>query len=319
MTDWVKLSDWRYKAVILSIIIAALSYLTFSLWGGWREASKAIMEVGFTGILVALGLSLCNYLLRFIRWQKYLAVFGYKLPLWDNLYIYLAGFALTTTPGKAGEALRSLLLQPLGVSPKHSLAALLSERLADLIAMVLLALVGLSQYTFARPIIAFSIIFIILGLLILSSKRFLNSLLTKLVKSRGKCGYLLKQLCYILLAAHQCHKLNILLTAIILSILAWGAEAVAFHFLLQRMGVDISLSFAIFVYALSMLAGALSFMPGGLGGAEAVMIALLILKGMPNADAVAATLLIRFTTLWFAVGLGISVLLSKISRFNKII
>jgi uncharacterized protein (TIRG00374 family) len=70
------------------------------------------------------------------------------------------------------------------------------------------------------------------------------------------------------------------------------------------MGADIPLTFAVFVYALSMLAGALSFMPGGLGGAEAAMVALLVWKGMPSANAIAATVLIRLATLWFAVAIG---------------
>lgn len=52
-----------------------------------------------------------------------------------------------------------------------------------------------------------------------------------------------------------------------------------------------------------MLAGALSFMPGGIGGAEGVMVALLMTQA-PAADAVAATVLIRLTTLWFAVAIG---------------
>jgi uncharacterized protein (TIRG00374 family) len=58
-----------------------------------------------------------------------------------------------------------------------------------------------------------------------------------------------------------------------------------------------------------MLAGAISFMPGGLGGAEAVMVALLMWKGMAGADAVAATVLIRLATLWFAVAIGALMLL----------
>ena len=39
---------------------------------------------------------------------------------------------------------------------------------------------------------------------------------------------------------------------------------------------------AMSVYALSMLAGAISFLPGGLGGAEAVMMALLLIAGAPR-------------------------------------
>ena len=54
-----------------------------------------------------------------------------------------------------------------------------------------------------------------------------------------------------------------------------------------------------------MLAGALSFLPGGLGSAEAVMVSLLTMNDMLLADAVAATVFTRLVTLWFAVILGI--------------
>jgi uncharacterized membrane protein YbhN (UPF0104 family) len=57
-----------------------------------------------------------------------------------------------------------------------------------------------------------------------------------------------------------------------------------------------------------MLAGAASMLPGGVGGVEAVMIALLIGLDSSFETAVVATAIIRFTTLWFAVGLGFLVL-----------
>jgi uncharacterized protein (TIRG00374 family) len=54
-----------------------------------------------------------------------------------------------------------------------------------------------------------------------------------------------------------------------------------------------------------MLVGALSFLPGGLGGTEASMVALLMLNNVAQSQAVAATVLIRLATLWFAVALGV--------------
>ena len=83
------------------------------------------------------------------------------------------------------------------------------------------------------------------------------------------------------------------------------AEALAFYWLLGWLGLDVPIAFAVFVYAVAMLAGALSFLPGGLGGTEAVMVGLLIWKGVFLPEAVAATILIRLTTLWFAVFLGV--------------
>jgi uncharacterized protein (TIRG00374 family) len=102
-----------------------------------------------------------------------------------------------------------------------------------------------------------------------------------------------------------------------LSVVAWSAEALAFHWILNWMGADIELTFAVFVYALAMLAGAISFMPGGLGGAEAVMVGLLVWKGMSSADAIAATVLIRLATLWFAVAIG-AVMLLQLKSGNAV-
>lgn len=132
--------------LIGSIALAALGYLAFSLWGGWHEVMAAFLAVGFMGLLMALGLSLINYGLRFLRWQTYLSVLGHPLPIVPSGLIYMAGFALTTTPGKAGEMLRGVFLKQYGMPYTHSTAAFLSERLSDLVAVVLLALLGITLY-----------------------------------------------------------------------------------------------------------------------------------------------------------------------------
>jgi uncharacterized protein (TIRG00374 family) len=71
------------------------------------------------------------------------------------------------------------------------------------------------------------------------------------------------------------------------------------------MGHEIALATAVGIYALGILAGALSFIPGGLGSTEAVLILLLLVAGLDTPDAAAATLICRVATLWFAVLLGI--------------
>jgi uncharacterized protein (TIRG00374 family) len=69
-----------------------------------------------------------------------------------------------------------------------------------------------------------------------------------------------------------------------------------------------TLSIAIFVLAFSTVVGAVSALPGGLGAAEASIAGMLgLLLGLTRDTAAAATLLIRFATLWFAVALGLMV------------
>lgn len=305
MSESVYLSGWRYRAVILSVVFSALGYLGFSLWGGWHEVSSAIAKVGVVGIIIALLMSSLNYGLRFLRWQGYLKALGHPVPWQPSFKIYLAGFALTTTPGKAGEAMRGVLLKPLGVPYPKSFAAFFSERLSDLLAVVLLTLFGLSLYPDARPMIVLGVTLVIVGYSVLSQRKLIEWMAGTIPESRGKVLGLAKHIFHVLLEAQHCHRLGMLIGATLLSMIAWGAESLAFYFILKWMGTDISLAFAVFVYAISMLAGALSFMPGGLGGAEAVMMALLVWNGVPSTDAIAATVLIRLVTLWFAVAIGI--------------
>lgn len=309
MTQALYLSGWRYRAVMLSVVGSAIGYLAFSLWGGWAAVSAAVGEVGLGGILIALLMSSLNYLLRFGRWQIYLGAMGHKVPWRPSLRIYLAGFALTTTPGKAGEALRGVLLKSWGVPFPKSFAAFFSERLSDLFAVVLLTLFGLTLYPDARPMIFIGVGLVLVGFVVLSQRRLLESIAGLLPLGAGKLANALRSLFDVLLEAQRCHRLSILVGVTCLSVVAWSAEALAFYWILQWMGADVPLAFAVFVYALAMLAGAISFMPGGLGGAEAVMVALLIWKGMAGADAVAATVLIRLATLWFAVAIGAVMLL----------
>jgi len=304
MTGQTHLSGWKYRALILSIVVSAIGYLGFSLWGGWDAVAKSVKEVGILGVAIALLMSSFNYLLRFVRWQIYLKVLGHAIPWKPSLKIYLAGFALTTTPGKAGEALRGVLLKPWGVPYRKSFAAFFSERLSDLIGIVLLTFLGLTLYPDARPVIIFGAICVGIMIVILSQQKSLEWTERIIRERNSKLARLSRHLIDIVKEAQHCHKVEILLLTTLLAIISWGAEAVAFYWILTWMGADITLQFATFVYALAMLAGAISFMPGGLGGTEAVMVTLLIWNGMHNADAVAATVLIRLATLWFAVSIG---------------
>ena len=299
------LSGWRLRALIFSIGAAVAGYLAFSFWGGWDDVVAAFIKIGLLGTLLALAMSLINYGLRFVRWQLYLNQLGHGVEWLSSLRIYLAGFALTTTPGKAGEAFRGVLLKQHNVPFPTTFAAFISERLSDLVAIVLLTLVGLAQYPQARGIVLAGVVGIVVVLVCLSSQMVLNKLHAWASVRQGKLMALMAHVCDMLGEARQCHRPGLLVVATLISVIAWGAEALAFYWVLGWLGADISLSFAIFVYALSMLAGALSFLPGGLGSAEAVMISLLVFKGMAAPVAVAATVFIRLATLWFAVVIGL--------------
>jgi len=300
------LHGWRFRALLLIILLSAIGYLAFSLWGGWKEVVDALAKVGVIGTLIALALSLVNYLLRYVRWQKFLHKLGHHVYWQESLRIYIAGFGLTILPGKAGETIRSVFLKNHHVSYPESLAAFFSDQFSNLISMMLLVSVGLWAYPQAQPII------IVLGGIILAILIFLQQ--TKWLKSfeaiaqrkfPAKIARLITSSIEIVLHSKRCFSLPMLLYGIAIGLVAWGSEGLAFYYIMHVLGSDLTLQGALFIYAFSMLVGALSFLPGGLGGTEATMVALLMLHNIPQPQAVAATVLIRLATLWFAVALGV--------------
>lgn len=316
MTDTVRF-DRLFRRVTVSATLAALAYLGFSLWVGAREVADAVARVGPASLIAALLLSLVNYGLRFARWQMYLHALGTRVAPGPSALIYLAGFAFTTTPGKAGELLRGLFLHRRGTSYLRSTAAFLSERLSDLLAVLLLALPGLWVLS---PVAAVgACVFLGVGIavaVVVSDRQLAPKLSASLMRLPGKVQAVIAHLFALVREARHCHTRGMLAAATGLSLVAWVAEAVAFAIILYRLGIQVDPSTAVFIYAASMIAGALSFLPGGLGGAEATMVGLLVLNGAPHADSVAATILIRFTTLWFAVALGIVSILAGRRALN---
>jgi uncharacterized protein (TIRG00374 family) len=290
--------------LIASITLGVLAYLGFFLWGGWRNVLEAFESVGVAGILIVLFLSLINYSLRFIRWQLYLVVLGHPISTLQSCLIYVAGFALTTTPGKAGEMLRGVFLKSRGMPYIKSTAAFLSERLSDLVAIVLLSMLGISLYPQGDVTLLIGVSAVMVGLLLLSNKDWLNKFVRGTSQFNGKLANILNRILSLLIQSCSCHTPLLLIKTTFLSLLAWSAEAYAFYLILYWMGLDASIPFAFSVYSLSTLAGAISFIPGGLGSSEVVMLGLLAWAGMPQAEAVAATIIIRLATLWFAVALG---------------
>jgi glycosyltransferase 2 family protein len=107
-----------------------------------------------------------------------------------------------------------------------------------------------------------------------------------------------------------CRPLPLILATAI-AVPAWGLECVGFAVICNAFpGAHVDLGLAMVIYAGTTIAGALSFLPGGLGVTEGAMTVALV-KGAAKLDpsvAIAATLLTRLATLWFAVVIGVGFL-----------
>ena len=298
------LSPRAIRLTAWTVALAAAGYLGLSLWAGWREVAAAFARVGLPVMAGILALSLANYLLRFARWQHYLTILGHPVPWGPSGRIYFAGFALTTTPGKMGELLRGVMLKPFGVPLTESTAAFFSERTADLLTILVLTSSVFWLYPMGAPLVAGVMAFALAVIVAVQFPGWIHALDDWAARREARWAKALAHLCDIVLGFRRCFRWTTLSWALVVGIVAWGAEAVAFHWLLVALGHPLPLPMSVFIYAFAMLVGSVAFLPGGLGGNEATMVALLIMNGLPQPVAVSATLICRLATLWFAVALG---------------
>ncbi len=298
------LSPRARRLTVISIALAALGYLAVSLWAGWEATLAAVRHAGPLAILQVMVLASLGYALRFLRWQHYLHRLHHRVPWPTSARIYLAGFALTATPGKLGELIRSPMLRAHGVPVAESVAAFLSERIADLLAILLLCAAVFWLYPQGAPWVAGSFTLVATALLLMQFPERLHQGAERVRRLSRRLADALGHLCDVVAGVRTCFRLGTLSAGLGIGLLAWGIEALAFHWLLEALGQPLALPLSTFIYAFAILVGALSMLPGGLGGSEAVMILLLVANGVPEPVAVSATLLFRIATLWFAVAIG---------------
>ena len=251
---------------------------------------------------LALALTALNYVLRFWRWQRYLARLEIDVPAGRSFAIFLAGLSGTITPAKLGEVLKcALLKRSFGVPVRRSVPIVLAERVTDATGVVALAVVG-GAGTNRWPVLVLAVVGVAAIVLVVRSP--LLERFAGLGEAPGAARALLET------------PLLVGMTAV--SAVSWFFECLAAYVCVSGLGLDLSLGDTIVVFSLGSLAGALSLLPGGLGVAETSMTGLMqVLGDVPRAAAVAATVLIRLATLWFAVLLGLVGLVVEERQFRR--
>jgi uncharacterized membrane protein YbhN (UPF0104 family) len=299
----------RDRRTLLVVLGAVAVFAAVSVIADARAVGDRLGGFGWWAFAAALGLALGNYALRFARWEALLRSRGIAVPTGRSALVFVSGFALAVTPGKLGELVKSYLLRRLHAVPvARSAPVVIAERVADLLALLVLSVAGVAAYGVAVELVVAAGLAIAAGLVVLASPalgRRLGRLLTRprpLRRFAPKVDELVDGLAALSRPA-------ILTASTALSVAAWSLECVGFALIVDAFpGADVPTGLAMFIYAATTIAGALSFLPGGLGVTEGAMTLLLVhgASGLDPATAAAATILTRLATLWFAVVLGLA-------------
>ena len=279
-------------AVLLIFLVVALFNLDV------QGIAHSVMQISVQALLLLIGLQIVTQLLVNFQWFSIARATGIMISFWDMLYVNTQGAVVDSiTPGVkfGGEVTRAMRLRSVcDISTEQSAALVTFQKLFSTSVFLLFCLISAIFLLGEMPylwlvLIGVFVLFALIGLAVFlfrsKIKGYISALKESLATLRSKPKFcVLMGLWSVLIWVLYPVKLLILTYSFI-------AEADVFFIA--------ATTFAAYLVAL------VPIFPGGLGGFEGTMSALLVSVGFVLNEAVAVTVLFRFFTFWFVLLLSL--------------
>ena len=290
---------------IFVIVGAIILYAIFLLLSDVSLILSKIPNLKTEYLPIILILIPSSWLFLFLRWNLLLKNSNIKIPLKENLKIYFAGFALAVTPGKFGELIKSQIMKTKFDVPHRTTSSLvLVERLYDLAGAIVVSFIGILLIGIGEYIIAGASIVLISIFVMISSKKLFQNVLKMIGKIKFTQKYTVP-LSESYETIQTSTKGKIVFTSILTTSAYWLLESLGVYFILLSFDINLlNYVHVIATYTSSLILGAASFIPGGLGVVEGSLVGLLNFQGVDISDAFVLVVLIRLFTLWYSVIIG---------------
>jgi glycosyltransferase 2 family protein len=267
------------------------------------DLGRALSDFRWAWFPGALALTAVGYVIRFWRWQLYLARLRIEVPPWRSFWIFMAGQTMVLSPGKVGEVVKSLMLKrSFNVPIRRSAPIVLAERITDGLGVTVVTLIGGAAVASSWPVVAATVVGA--GLLVLAVRAPFFDHFAPVAEARAAAGELLRP--------------GLLVGMTLISAAGWFCLCLSVYVCVRGLDLEVSLADSTVAFSVSALAGAITLLPGGLGVTDAGLTGLLrLLADVPPTGAAAATVLARLATLWFAVAFGL-VALAVEQRLSRV-
>lgn len=295
------------QRALVAMLLAVILYGGFAVWRGIGKMGDELARFQWWAFAAACALASGNYILRYFKWEFYLARLGIRgVPKRDSLLTFLSGFVLTVTPGKVGEVFKSLVLyETHGVPVARTAPIVIADRVTDVIGVVALIVVGSLGFSGGLFWAGLGAAAVLTLIVVVSSRGLSLTIIGFLERLPGPFRRIGPKLHEAYDSLATLVKPSNLVVPTVLSIVAWALECAALWVILRGLGQDAGLGLSTFFYATSTLAGAIFPVPGGIGVTETLLQGQMQELGHVAATtATAAMILVRFATLWFAVLVG---------------
>lgn len=294
------------KAIIIVFLILVF-YIGFIAYSDFSKFSSNISQFKFEFLPIILGLSFASYFMMGIRQKILLKRLGIELEIKESLLLYFSGLSMSVTPGGVGEAIKSYYLKKkYGHSVSKTFPLVFIERFHDLAVVISVIVFTLIFLQISEVIIIVSIIIpliIIAYILVRIKKLFVKTInFFKRIKKLEKVFDNISK-SYDGMYEMLDPKTTIKVWAI--GIVSQVFFALSIYSIFLAFNQDFGFIFTTEVVYSSILFGAISLLPGGVGLTEISTVNFLTDKGMEISLATSIVIMSRLATIWFSTIMGL--------------
>jgi len=294
-----KLLESKWVTIALVIISLALFWFLFRTVDVDKVAQT--IEHADAGLLAAaLALTFIGLSLRTLRWG--LIVREKESISWRDLYvIQCSGMAVSHfSPGKVLEAAKVIPLKARGVSYSYSILSIFWERVMDVIVLFIFAFLAFPAFD---DNVRIGLVAVMLAVAIAALASFRH--LDRVVKLFSRLPFVGKNISK--LEAHNFRK-RTLLASFVITLAAWMLDAAGAWLAFAAIGIHLDYLFITTAFLASILAGIVTFLPGGLGSTEAIFLFLIKGTGYGIDALFGGVLIARLFTLGLSTVVGFALL-----------
>lgn len=288
-------------AWVVAVAVAAIVATDRTAWLRLERAGPHIATMTLSVFAV-------SHFIRFLRWQSMLRILGASVPLIDSFSIFMAGLGLLPTPGKAGVAVRSVLLMKHGIPVRDSLAAYFAERFFDLIGLLILAAL-LYTGPFSKAVTVLAVVGVTAIALFVRYPQPVVDIVRRAVSRWPRLARAVDATAGLLEAAKHLLTFPQAIVFAALGLVANALVGLLVYGVAMSLGTPVPAGSAIGAVAFAHLSGSASMTPGGLGSFELALLFDLVHLSVPRDDALIIVTCVRFVTLWGPVAVGLPLML----------
>lgn len=322
--------------IVWFCVLAVLLYTVVFIWTDARSNMQVLRTFAWSSLPIILALVMINFLLRELKWDFFRRQAGIEAPRLGSFLIFFSGYSMAISPGRVGELIKPFMYKEyFGQKMRRSIPLVLCERISDLLGMILLAVMtvplymrGVARVRGSEPsqmteslvygFLGFSVVAMVAGIAVARNKRLVYGIIHTGMRI-ARLRRTLRHLRRLYFATYPLLTTRNLLITTAMAAVSWFFECIATEMILAGAGAEnVTLWELTFVFCMAtIIGGFLFFLPGGLGGFEGSAFRLMSMLGIGPNIITPAILIIRFCTLFFAVGLGFLFILLTSIRYRK--